>query len=59
MAGREDKLAMAWSRIEEGILMDPPTPMGLFLGAEHDMFTMKHPTQKDKIIRGMSYIVMD
>ena len=39
--------------------MDPPTPMGLFLGAEHDMFTMKHPAQKDKVSRGMSYNVMD
>ena len=58
LAGKSENLQLAWARIAEGIQMDPPTKMGLFLGCEHEPFEVPHPKDKSKKTCGMVYNVM-
>ena len=58
LADKSENLQLAWARSAEGIQMDPPTKMGLFLGCEHEPFEVTHPHDNSRKLRGMVYNVM-
>ena len=56
MAGPSKLLANAWALLREDIVMDDPTPFGLFLGCKHIITTVTIP-QSPRPIRMIEYDV--
>ena len=56
MAGPKDNLDKGWSLIRKGLDIEPPTPIGVYLGCNHEEGTIK---VGDIIARTMTYNMED
>ena len=56
MAGPKDNLAKGWSLLRKGLDIEPPVPIGVYLGCSHEEGTMK---VGDIIARTMTYNMED
>ena len=57
MSAATQSLPQGWAMIRSKVKMDEPTAFGLFLGAEHDEFSMPHPSIPGQVIKGIQYNV--
>ena len=53
MSGPSGNLAKGWSLISKGLKVDPPTPLGQYLGCDHEQFSFTLPCGRKA--RGVRY----
>ena len=58
LAGPKDKLKFGWEMIAKGFEIEPPGPLGLYLGCKHEQSTRVLP-DTGKTVRVMEYNMED
>ena len=53
LTGPKSALSKGWDLIRQGLKIDDPAPLGLYLGCRHSMF--EHKTETGHRLRGVSY----
>merc|ERR1712039_743000 len=58
LAGPADKLQLGWDLIKAGLKIEPPSPLGLYLGCKHEESTKTLP-DTGVTVRVMEYNMED
>ena len=55
MAGPKRNFDAAWGLVRKGLTLDDPTPLGRYLGCDHQMVETKSPIT-GKTVRAIKYV---